>query len=92
MYIDKEDYINAKNNFPPNQSFQCILLNENNKVVFIGNIICNFRIKEMYLATISGKESHPISNSPKTEIEVNQTEFDLGSIDKGIPKTVTVAI
>lgn len=90
--IDEKDILNSINNFPKNHNFQCFLIDSDNKVVFIGNPIHNFRIKEMYLATISGKESQPISNSPKTEIEVKQTEFDLGIIDKGIPTTITVAI
>ena len=51
--FDMEDHLNALNRFPPRDDFQCFLLDENNRVVCIGNPVHNPRIKEMYLSEIA---------------------------------------
>ena len=51
--FDMEDQLNALNRFPPRDDFQCFLLDENNRVVCIGNPVHNPRIKEMYLSEIA---------------------------------------
>jgi len=48
VFIDKENKINALNDLPPNNAYQCFLLNENNKVICIGNPITNTQIWELY--------------------------------------------
>jgi len=92
--IDTNDYLNAANNFPSLQEFQTFLLNDKNQVLYIGNPVQNVRIKEMYLKEISNNTYHTSSaqSSRNTQITTEKTEFDLGTIQKGNAKTVTVSI
>jgi hypothetical protein len=92
--LDLNDELNTLNLFPSNQEFQTFLLNDENKVIFIGNPIHNLRIKEMYLFEISNNEYHMKSaqSSQNTQIKVDKTEFDLGTINKEDVKTVSVSI
>ena len=92
--IDMEDKLNAVNRFPTHQQFQTFLLDDENKVVFIGNPVHNLRVKEMYLSEISQNayQSRGTPSSRNTQIEVDNTEFDLGTIPKGEAKTVSISI
>ena len=93
--IDMADEINALNRFPTHQQFQTFLLDDENKVVFIGNPVHNLRMKEMYLSEISSKgEYHAASaqSSRNTQVTADNTEFDLGTIPKGEAKMVSVSI
>lgn len=93
--IDMADEMNALNRFPTHQEFQTFLLNEENKVVFIGNPAYNLRVKEMYLSEISKRGAyHAISAqfARNTQVVAGKTEFDLGTLSKGDAKTVNVSI
>lgn len=92
--IDVGDKLNAINRFPAHQEFQTFLLNDENKVVFIGNPVHNLRVKEMYLSEITNntyKSTDPQS-SRNTQVEADNVEFDLGTIPKGDAKIVSVSI
>ncbi|RNC63222.1 DUF1573 domain-containing protein, partial [Proteiniphilum sp. X52] len=93
--IDVEDKLNAMNRFPSHQEFQTFLLDDENKVVFIGNPAHNLRVKEMYLSEISGRGAYHAASAQSarnTQVETDNTEFDLGTIPKGEAKTVGVSI
>lgn len=93
--IDVEDKLNAMNRFPSHQEFQTFLLDDENKVVFIGNPVHNLRVKEMYLSEISGRGAYHAASAQSarnTQVETDNTEFDLGTIPKGDAKTVSVSI
>lgn len=92
--IDVEDNLNAMNHFPSHQEFQTFLLNDENKVVFIGNPVNNLRVKEMYLSEISDNtyQASVTQSSHNTQIEADKLEFDLGTIPKGDTKSVNVSI
>lgn len=92
--IDLDDELNALNNFPSSQEFQTFLLNEENKVVYIGNPILNTRVKEMFLSEVSNSPyiASTSLTSRNTQIMADKTEFDLGSIQKGSAKTISVPI
>lgn len=94
LCIDVEDELNAINRFPSHQEFQTFLLNDENKVVFIGNPVHNLRVKEMYLSEISDNtyQASITQSTPNTQVEADNTEFDLGTIPKGDAKTVSVSI
>ena len=79
--IDMADEINALNRFPTHQQFQTFLLDDENKVVFIGNPVHNLRVKEMYLSEISDN-TYQVSiaqSSRNTQVEADNTEFDFGN-------------
>ncbi len=93
--IDVDDKLNAMNRFPVHQQFQTFLLDDENKVVFIGNPVHNLRVKEMYLSGISGRGAYHAASAQSarnTQVETDNTEFDLGTIPKGDAKTVGVSI
>jgi len=92
--IDLQDELNLLNHFPFNQEFQTFLLNSENKVLYIGNPVHNLRIKEMYLSEISNKvhQTEVAQSSRYTQIEVEKTDFNLGTIKKGEAKTIVVSI
>ena len=81
--IDEKDHFNSINNFPTNQSFQCFLLDKDNKVVFIGNPVHNTRIKEMYLSEIASGVEIATPLSENTTVRLEQTDFDLGTMKRG---------
>lgn len=82
--IDIDDKLNAINNFPSSQEFQTFLLNDENKVVYIGNPVHNPRVKEMYLSEVSNSSYHVSATqfSRNTQIKADKTKFDLGIIQK----------
>ena len=90
--IDEKDRINAINRFPENQSFQCFLIDKDNKVVYIGNPVHNPRIREMYLARIAPEVHIPTIPSKNTIVQADQTEFNLGTLKQGNTTTVTALI
>lgn len=91
--VDVDDELNVINRFPSHQQFQTFLLNDENKVLYIGNPIHNTRIKEMYLSEISNNTYQASAQSLRnTQITVDKTGFDLGTIEKGNAKSVSVAI
>ena len=70
------------------------MLDDKNKVVFIGNPIHNLRVKEMYLSEISDNmyQASTTQSTHNTQVEADNTEFDLGTIRKRDVKTVSVSI
>ena len=81
--IDKEDNFNTINNFPANQSYQCFLLDKDNKVVFIGNPVHNTRVKDMYLSQIASGVEIATPLSENTTVRIEQTDFDFGTMKRG---------
>ncbi len=92
VYIDINDRTNKINHFPSRQQFQCFLLDKDNKVVYIGNPVNNIQIKRMYLSRISGEEHDAANIPPKTRVEIEQTEFDLGTLQRGKTTSITATI
>jgi hypothetical protein len=92
--IDMSDKLNAINNFPSQQEFQTFLLNNENKVIYIGNPVHNPRVKEMYLSGVSNSSynASTIQSSKNAQIKADKTEFDLETIQKGSAKTISVPI
>ena len=76
--FDMEDRLNSLNQFPTRDDFQCFLLNEDNKVVCVGNPMYNPNIKEMYLTEIVSNIQPDTSLIQKTTLQVEQELFNLG--------------
>ena len=80
--VDMKDVFNRLNHFPDEIDFHTFLLDENSKVVAIGNPVYNFKVKELYLNIIQGKS--PVSNmreGMKTEVDIRDESIFLGKFD-----------
>jgi len=88
--IDLDDRLNKLNKFPADITFQTFLLDQNNKVAILGNPVHNTAVKELYLKQITGTQSNAVL--PKTRIETEQSEYDLGTIKTGTAKKQTVTV
>lgn len=82
VYIDENDAFNKLNHFPTNIDFQSFLLDENSKVLVVGNPILNPHIKKLYLNIIQGEKV--VSNDDNkvcTEVSVKDANIALGRFD-----------
>lgn len=81
--IDEEDRVNKLNNFPKEIAFQTFLLDNNNKIIAMGNPILNPKIKELYLRIIAGKvvRSENESKLINTKVHIEKTSIFLGKFD-----------
>jgi len=85
--IDVNDEFNRLNHFPSDDRFHCFLLDENNRVVLIGNPVQNPKIKDLYIRTICER----LNIDYKAEKQSNP-RIHLGTISKNKTKTVQFEI
>lgn len=90
--LDENDRLNSINRFPSRHDFQCFLLDKDNKVVYIGNPVHNTRIREMYLSRIASEIYAPTAPTRNTIVQADQTEFNLGTLKRDNPTTVSALI
>ncbi|MDL2247135.1 DUF1573 domain-containing protein [Bacteroides sp. OttesenSCG-928-J23] len=81
VWIDEDDSFNRINNFPKNRLFYTFLLDNNNKVIALGDPIRNPQIKKMYIQIIKGEESMLGKAELKTAISIEHTDIDYGEFD-----------
>ena len=77
--FDEKDELNVLNRFPLDMTFQTFLLDEENRVVSVGNPVHNPKVKELYLKHIMGSRNDSME-TPKTSVELPETEKDFGTI------------
>ncbi|MCQ2976068.1 MAG: DUF1573 domain-containing protein [Bacteroidales bacterium] len=73
--IDLNDSLNKLNHFPSDERFHCFLLDENNKVILIGNPVQNPKIKDLYIRTICERLGIDTTNINNTENQENRFSF-----------------
>ncbi len=79
VYIDENDSLNKLNHFPHEIMLQTFLLNENNKVLAMGNPVYSSKISELYVNIISGKNVEWGKLQKKmTEVSVSNSFIDIG--------------
>lgn len=81
VWIDETDSFNKLNKLPGNRLFHTFLLNEQNRVVAIGDPVQNPKIKELYISIITGRNIAEKKSDLKTEVVVDQSVIDLGEFD-----------
>ena len=80
--IDKQDSINTLNHFPTNTALQTFLLDNDNKVLVVGNPVHNPKIQELYLKVLKGENLKSESvGKPETNIMFERTSADMGVFD-----------
>jgi hypothetical protein len=80
VYIDNKSKLYAANKLPDNVSYQCFLLDKDNKVLLIGNPTLNHKIWDLYKQTITREEKTEQNNVIHTMIEAEQTEIELANL------------
>lgn len=76
--LDVSDKFNILNHFPSEKAFQTFLLNKKNKIIAIGNLILNPKVKELYLKILAGNISKTTTTS-MTEVAIDNLKLDFGS-------------
>ncbi len=75
-YIDENNEMLRQNSFSGNDIFNTFLMNEENKVLAIGNPITNMKIRKLFLKKITGREE---KNIPMTNV-CFEGEIQIGEI------------
>lgn len=85
--IDYYDSTNILNDFIKDDRFRCFLLDENNRVVLIGNPIHNSKIKDLYFRTICERLGIEYNQNSDAKMD-SKNEINLGSFPKSESKSV----
>ena len=88
--IDRNNRFNSSNRFPQDITFQTFLLDKDNKVKVIGNPVHNLAVRDLYLKQITGIQYQEAL--PKTTLETDKAEYDLGTVKEGTTKKQTVTV
>jgi len=88
--IDRNNRFDELNQFPQDITFQTFLLDKDNKVKVIGNPVHNLAVRDLYLKQITGIQYQEAL--PKTTLETEQAEYDLGTIKEGTTKKQAVTV
>ena len=75
--FDHKDELNKLNAFPSDITFQTFLLDKDNKVKIIGNPILNPKIRDLFIAQLTGNVSN--TEPSLTEVSVSEVEHNFGS-------------
>lgn len=88
--FDRNNRFNSSNRFPQDITFQTFLLDKDNKVKVIGNPVHNLAVRDLYLKQITGMQYQEAL--PKTTLETDKAEYDLGTVKEGTTKKQTVTV
>ena len=87
LCIDKIDTINKLNHFSDDYNYRTFLLDEDNRVVLIGNPVQNLKIKDLYIRTICERLGYEYIPNPD-----DNPRISVGTIQKTVPKNVCFVI
>ncbi len=102
IYHDAAGKFNKLNHFPADERFHCFLLDEDNRVILIGNPVQSPKIKELYIRTIcerlgieqptasDGKAYNTRNLGKFPYTEAKETEFQLRNNSEGTVNIDTV--
>ncbi|MBQ4621470.1 MAG: DUF1573 domain-containing protein [Bacteroidaceae bacterium] len=87
--VDMQNRLDSLNRFPEEDMFHTFLLDGENRVAVIGNPIHNRSVRNLYMKTLTGRDTE---KSVNTIIEVPVHELDLGILAVGEEKTVSFTL
>lgn len=90
--IDEKDSLNLLNHFPQRSDFQTFLLNEENKVVAVGNPIYNNKVRDLYLKILSENKYSGKDNSKQTSLQIDRTVLDMQSFSWKDKQTMSLNV
>ena len=77
VYIDNKNKLDNANNLPDNMSYQCFLLDKDNKVVMIGNPTLNPAIWDLYKQTVMAVDNIKQNEMATSTVEIERSEIEL---------------
>jgi hypothetical protein len=80
LYLDFDGNLSVLNKFPNDPRFQCFLLNEDNKILSMGNPATNFRVWEVYKQIIDG---YAREKMPYTLVEAENSVCNIDGMKVG---------
>lgn len=83
--FDREDQWNLLNRFPEDDRFHTFLLDENNKVVLLGDPTRSILLKDMYLKQLTGNDKEGVQVA-RTSVRIENRDIHLGDFSKGESK------
>lgn len=93
VYIDRQNKLHELNGFPNDMSYQCFLLDKDNRVILIGNPTLNPRIWDLYKqAVIEAKIMENKNDDSYTTVEVEEAEIELHDTKMHEPSTATFTL
>jgi len=78
VIINESESFNKTNKFPSSPAYQCFLLDNENKVLLVGNPTMNPKIWDLFKQLITGKISD--KQSSNTSIEIEQRVIQLANV------------
>ena len=87
--VDMQNGLDSLNRFPDEEMFHTFLLDGENRVAVIGNPIHNRAVRNLYMKTLTGRDTE---KSVNTIIEVPVHGLDLGTLAVGEEKTVSFTL
>lgn len=87
--VDMQNGLDSLNRFPEEEMFHTFLLDGENRVAVIGNPIHNRAVRNLYMKTLTGRDTE---KSVNTIIEVPVHGVDLGILAVGEEKTVSFTL
>lgn len=92
IYIDEKDVFNKANHFPSKMSFHTFLVDNKNKVIFIGNPINSSGVRESYIKIITGKSVEFTKSKVETNAVITMPKINLGHLKYGTKKKASFDI
>ena len=77
VYMDRRSKLHGANKLPDNMSYQCFLLDKDNKVVLIGNPTLNPAVWDLYKQTVMGTDDIGQNEMATTNVEIERSEIEL---------------
>ena len=90
--LDTENEFYKLNRFPMHPMLQTFLLDKDNRIVAMGDPVTNPKVKELYLALISGKRGKQELEQTRTEAEISASVIDFGTFHWEEHKDTTVTL
>lgn len=87
--VDMQNRLDSLNRFPEQDMFHTFLLDKENRVAVIGNPIHNRSVRDLYMKTLTGRETE---KSAYTVVEVPVNSLELGTLSVGEEKTVSFTL
>lgn len=87
--VDMQNRLDSLNHFPKEEMFHTFLLDGENRVAVIGNPIHNRAVRELYMKTLTGRDTPKSTN---TSVEVPVHSLELGTLAVSEEKTVSFTL